>query len=188
MKSQPQGATCFAPHRQLGKEGEEGGRERRREMLSIPIPASSLLLTVLVKVSWFFIQLKYVTSPIILRLPMREQRFEGWLFFYLNPLSPISFFPILRRDWGPFIRLHTLPFFVSQYSSDQKTSITALSQQGASSLTKIRVRKILEDERDTLTPSGVIFLSQMFSQLNVCVNVLTSYVTGLCLAEKQFWN
>lgn len=36
MKSQPQGATCFAPHRQSGKEGrrkggrkEEGGRGRR---------------------------------------------------------------------------------------------------------------------------------------------------------------
>lgn len=43
----------------------------------------------------------------------------------------------------------------------------ALNQQGASSLNKIQIWEIREDQRDTVTPSGVIFLSQTFSQLNV---------------------
>lgn len=48
----------------------------------------------------------------------------------------------------------------------------ALNQQGASWLNKIQVWKILEDQSDAVTPSGVVFLSR----LNVCVSA-----TGLVL-------
>lgn len=48
----------------------------------------------------------------------------------------------------------------------------ALNQQGAPSLNKIQVWKIPEDERDMVTPSGVIFLSQTFSQLNICASAV----------------
>lgn len=89
------------------------------------------------------------------------------LSFYLNP-----FFPHFEKGLSTFIIPYSFPLFVNQYSLDQGTSIMALNQQGASSLNKIQVWKILEDERDTVTPSGVIFLSQTFSQLNICASAV----------------
>lgn len=89
------------------------------------------------------------------------------LSFYLNPFSPY-----LEKGFSTFIILYSFPFCVNQYSLDQGTSIMALNQQGAPSLNKIQVWKIPEDERDMVTPSGVIFLSQTFSQLNICASAV----------------
>lgn len=147
---------------------EESGRGRRGEMLSIPTPASSLLLTILVKVSWFFsfgwnmssLQSYYPSSKVTVVWRLT-------LSFYLNP-----FFPHFEKGLSTFIILYSFPLFVNQYSLDQGTSITALHQQGASSLNKIQVWKILKDERDAMAPSGVIFLSQTFSQLNICASAV----------------
>lgn len=86
--------------------------------------------------------------------------------------ASIPFSPTLRRDWVPLLHHHPSPPFVNQYSLDQGTSIMALYQQGAFSLNKIQVWKILEDERDTVTPLGVLFLSQRFSQLNICASAV----------------
>lgn len=144
MKSQPQGATCFAPHRQLGKEGGRGREGERGEPLTIPSLASSLLLTTLVKVSWFFIRLKYVKSPIILSFLQDNSGLKAASFFSLNPFPP----PFWARDEVPWLELHRLPLFVNPYSSDQKTSLMALNQQGASWLNKTQVWKIVEDQRD----------------------------------------
>lgn len=87
---------------------EEGGEGRREERLSISIPPSPLLLTILVKVSWFFIQLKYVKSPII--LPFLED-YSGLKAdsFYLNPFPPI-----LQKDRSIFMLPHILTPFVNQ--------------------------------------------------------------------------
>lgn len=80
--------------------------------------------------------------------------------------------PSLEKGLG-YLYYNTPSSFVSTNTPlDQKTSIMALNQQGASWLNKIQVWKILEDEKDTMTRSGAIFLSHAFSQLNGCVSAV----------------
>lgn len=94
------GSHLLCSHRQLGKEGEERAGGERGRLLTIPSLASSLLLTTLVKVSWFFIRLKYVKSPIILSFLQDNSGLKAASFFSLNP-SPPHFEQGMRYlDWG----------------------------------------------------------------------------------------
>lgn len=147
MKSQPQGATCFAPHSQPGKEGrrkggrkEEGGRGRGGERPSILIPASSLLLTILGKGAMIFPSVETCQGPSHIAGPEDD-----------NTILAISVLPLppLQRGGAAFISLPSLHPTVKQYCLDQKTMVV-FSQWEDSWQWKILIRKILEDEKDAM--------------------------------------
>lgn len=58
--------TARKGRKKEGRKEEEGRRGGRGDRPSVPIPASSLLLTIQAKESWFFIQRKSVKSRVIL--------------------------------------------------------------------------------------------------------------------------